>query len=521
MIILLLMSCCMAFGISLVLTKLVRDLARKQGWLDQPRLERHVHTTPLPRVGGVAIFASFLMVLCAALLVARRVLPLAHMTWGPILKLLGPAAIVFCLGVYDDLRAVSPAAKFLVQAFAATLLFLGGYGIHRFDLFSTSQSLQFYVGLPLTIFWVLLITNAFNLIDGLDGLAAGSALFSTVVIFMLSIFTPDPMISLLSIVLAGAILGFLRFNFHPASIFLGDSGSLFIGFLISALAIAGSQKAPTIVAVSIPLISLGLPILDVTLAVARRFIGGKPLFGGDREHIHHKLLRRGLSQREAVLLLYTITAGFGFISLVVLHHASAIALILALTGVAVLMGVQQLRYTEFGEMVSLVQRATRRRQIVANHVAVRNAVESLEGCADFRSICDVLQTTLQPLGFDGVRFEMSHPNGFVASSFLPLRYAPDGRLAHCWTEETQEQHPWELRLELLADGRNRWGYISLLRVSATQEIPLDVNVLAGELRASLAKAVVRTCALMESTLHAEEHEDETQAGKYASASAGS
>src|SRR5208337_4776836 len=216
--------------------------------------------------------------------------------------------LVFLLGLYDDLRGVSPAGKFLVQAFAATLLFFGGYGVHRLDLVSTGQALQTFIGLPLTIFWVLLITNAFNLIDGLDGLAAGSALFSTVVILILSLLAPNPVVSFLAISLAGVILGFLRFNFHPASIFLGDSGSLFIGFLISALAIVASQKAPIIVAVSIPLVSLGLPILDVVLAVARRFLGGKPIFRGDRDHIHHKLLKRGLSQREAVLLLYAVTA---------------------------------------------------------------------------------------------------------------------------------------------------------------------------------------------------------------------
>ncbi len=148
---------------------------------------------------------------------------------------------------------------------------------------------------------------------------------------------------------------------------------MFIGFLISALAIVSSQKAPTIVAVSIPLVSLGFPILDVALAVARRFVGGKPLFLGDRDHIHHKLLKRGLSQRQAVLLLYAVTAAFGFISLVLLHQATAIALILALTGIGVLIGLQQLRYNEFGEMLSILQRATRRRQLVANHVTVRHA----------------------------------------------------------------------------------------------------------------------------------------------------
>src|SRR6202035_1793684 len=159
--------------------------------------------------------------------------------------------------------------------------------------------------------WVIGLTNAFNLIDGLDGLSAGSALFSTFVVFVVAISSGTSSMSLLTIALAGAILGFLRFNFNPATIFLGDCGSLFIGFMLSALALAGSQKAPTMVAVAIPVVSLGLPILDVAIAIVRRCLGGKPLFRGDSYHIHHKLLRRGLSQRVAVLILYAVTAGFG------------------------------------------------------------------------------------------------------------------------------------------------------------------------------------------------------------------
>jgi UDP-GlcNAc:undecaprenyl-phosphate/decaprenyl-phosphate GlcNAc-1-phosphate transferase len=487
---------CSALLLSAVLTRFVRDLAHAHGWLERPALDRHVHTIPLPRIGGVAIFVSFAMVIGCTLFTQQSWHSPLKLPLGPVLKLLGPAFIVFLLGLYDDLRGASPSVKFLVQAFAATLLYFGGYGVHHFDLVLSGQVLQSFIGLPLTILWVLLITNAFNLIDGLDGLAAGSALFSTIVIFALTLFAPSPMVSVLSIALAGAILGFLRFNFHPASIFLGDSGSLFIGFLISALAIASSQKAPTIVAISIPLVSLGFPILDVILAVSRRFLRGKPLFLGDRDHIHHKLLKRGLSQREAVLLLYAVTAGFGFVSLILLHRSTEIALILALTGTAVLVGVQQLRYDEFGEMLSVLQRATRRRQIIANHVAVRRAADTLETCHEFSSICRLLQDTLQPVGFDGIQFQILHPNGFPAESFRPLSYEPDGKLFLSWSDHPLDDPPWELRLELIC-ARERWGYLSLIRAADARPIGLDINVLAGHFRAALSKAVKRACDRME------------------------
>jgi UDP-GlcNAc:undecaprenyl-phosphate/decaprenyl-phosphate GlcNAc-1-phosphate transferase len=507
---------CAALFLSLSSTRHVRDLAHRKGWLETPVLDRHVHTTPLPRIGGVAIFASSTLVIGSSLLIARWLnLPLST---TPVLKLLGPALIIFLLGIYDDLRGATPAVKFSVQALAATLLFVGGYGIHRLDLFSAGQSLQTFIGLPLTIFWVLLITNAFNLIDGLDGLAAGSALFSTLVIFVLSLFIPNSIVSLVSLALTGAILGFLRFNFYPASIFLGDSGSMYIGFMISALAIAGSQKAPTMVAVSIPLVALGFPILDVVLAVGRRFLGGKPLFRGDREHIHHKLLKRGLSQREAVLLLYAVTAGFGFVSLVLLHQHIVLALVLALTGTAVLVGVQQLRYREFDEMLSILQRATRRRQIIANHVAVRRAVEILECCDEFRSICRVLQDTLQPVGFDGIRFQMMHPNGFSEASLLPMNYEPDGKLVFSWAERGLEDAPWELRLELMSASNERWGYLSLIRISDGKPIALDVNVLTGDFRAALSKAVKKACDRMDTVGHVESERYNLQSRQIAAGS---
>ncbi len=468
---------CAALFLSLSSTRYVRDLAHRKGWLETPVLDRHIHTTPLPRIGGVAIFASSTLVIGSSLLIARWLnLPLST---APVLKLLGPALIIFLLGLYDDLRGATPTVKFSVQALAATLLFVGGYGIHRLDLFSAGQSLQTFIGLPLTIFWVLLITNAFNLIDGLDGLAAGSALFSTLVIFVLSLSIPNSIVSLVSLALTGAILGFLRFNFYPASIFLGDSGSMYIGFMISALAIAGSQKAPTMVAVSIPLVALGFPILDVVLAVGRRFLGGKPLFRGDREHIHHKLLKRGLSQREAVLLLYAVTAGFGFVSLVLLHQHIVLAFVLALTGTAVLVGVQQLRYREFDEMLSILQRATRRRQIIANHVAVRRAVEILECCDEFRSICRVLQDTLQPVGFDGIRFQMMHPNGFSEASFLPMNYEPDGKLVFSWAERGLEDAPWELRLESNCNCRTGFNWL-LSRQQSDATVNCSVHFPRGQ-----------------------------------------
>ena len=291
--------------LAFVFTRSVRDFASRHGWVATPSQERHLHSTPLPRLGGVAIFISFSLSLLAAAALTSFI-PSLHSTFSlkTLLTILAPATLIFLLGIYDDLYSAGPYLKFAVQAVAATALFAGGLRILDIPVLFGHHQLPVFIALPLTILWVLAITNAFNLIDGLDGLAAGSALFSTLVTFVVALLSGQSLITMMTIALAGAILGFLRYNFNPATIFLGDSGSLFIGFLLSALALAGAQKAPTIVAVAIPVVSFGLPILETALSILRRLISGRPVFTADREHIHHKLLQHGLSHRQVVIVLY-------------------------------------------------------------------------------------------------------------------------------------------------------------------------------------------------------------------------
>jgi len=318
----------------------------------------------LPRLGGVAIFLSFSLSLAAAALLASYV-PGLHsaLSSRTLLTILVPASLVFLLGVYDDLYTAGPYVKFAVQAVAATMLFMGGLRILNIPVLFGSHQLPWFVGLPFTVLWVLAITNAFNLIDGLDGLAAGSALFSTLVAFVVALLNGYSLVTVMTIALAGAILGFLRYNFNPATIFLGDSGSLFIGFLLSALALAGAQKAPTIVAVAIPVVSFGLPILETSLSILRRLISGRPVFTADREHIHHKLLQHGLTHRQVVIVLYAVSAVFALLSLFLLWPTgSSLGLVLAVLGIGIWIGVQRLGYLELGELGRVAQRTLEQRQ---------------------------------------------------------------------------------------------------------------------------------------------------------------
>ncbi len=230
-----------ALLLSFVLTKLVRDVAMGRGWVAAPAHARHLHDHALPRLGGIAIVFSFLIATGAALLAGRFLLPGGGLALRPLLTILPPAVLIFFLGVYDDVRTAGPYFKFFVQAIAGAMLFGGGLRILDLPILFGTHHFAWFTGLPLTILWVIAITNAFNLIDGLDGLAAGSALFSTLVVFVVALLGNLSLISLIALALAGAILGFLRYNFNPATIFLGDCGSQFIGFMLSALALYGAQ----------------------------------------------------------------------------------------------------------------------------------------------------------------------------------------------------------------------------------------------------------------------------------------
>jgi UDP-GlcNAc:undecaprenyl-phosphate/decaprenyl-phosphate GlcNAc-1-phosphate transferase len=425
--------------------------------------------------------------------------------------------LIFLVGLYDDFHVLGPYVKFGAQILAACFLYLGGLGIHQFGLFFRDTNLASLIGLPLTIVWVLLITNAFNLIDGLDGLAAGAALFSTMVLFVLSLIDRNDLVSFLAVALAGAIVGFLRFNFHPASIFLGDSGSQFIGFLLSALALTGSQKAPTMVTVAIPVVCFGLPILDVTMAVLRRFLNGRPLFEGDHEHIHHRLLKRGCSQRHAVLILYAACAFFGLLSLGLLHGEGNTALVLVILGIGICVGIPQLRYLEFKEMGRVLERTASQKRIIANNLHIRRAVESLHTCEDVSELSSILVGALQPSGFDGFRLKvLSHAK---PPKLLPttVKQHANGDLSCSWTKLSSSEANWELRLELISSAGDKCGLFSVYKRSIGKPLLMDVNLLTDGFQVALADAVRRAFSHAPESIGAYEQEFETERAKAVSA----
>jgi len=369
-----------AFLFSVGMTPLVRRWALRWGIVDQPDGGRRIHQRPTPRLGGMAIYLAFLGALLCALLLGNRVSDDLLANWRTIVAVMVAGTLVFVLGVYDDFRGANAVIKILVQIFAAMILYYCGFRINALSSpFGGSWELPMALSFPLTALWIVGITNAFNLIDGIDGLAAGASVFALLSLLICSLAHGHSEISLLSIVLVGAVIGFLRYNFNPATIFLGDSGSLFLGFMAAALSLISAQKSPTLIAIAIPLVSFGLPVTEVCISIGRRFLSGAPLLEGDGRHIHHMLLHRGLTQRQTAILLYAICALFSLFGILLLDpHRYTAAIVFFMLAVGMVIGVQHLRYPEFNSLgQQFKQGGGRRRRASAFYVQLRHTSDEL------------------------------------------------------------------------------------------------------------------------------------------------
>lgn len=335
-----------SLALALLLTPIVGRYARRFNLVDVPT-KRKVHGQPIPRLGGVSIFASCLLPFVGSVLFCGDVQDYCELK-PSVEWLLAGAAIVFLAGLWDDIHRLRPSVKFALQLAAALLAYHGGLTFDQVEFpWGTRLPLGWF-SIPVTLFWFLLVINAINLIDGLDGLAAGVTLFVSLTLLILSISSGNFLVATGLAAMAGTCMGFLRYNFNPASIFMGDSGSYFLGYMLAALSILGSIKSQATVAIIIPIVALGLPLMDAVIAPIRRFITGKALFQPDKSHIHHRLLTMGLTQRKAVLLMYGATIALGAVALLLVHTRDIKAgFILSILGLAVILGFRKLGYLEY------------------------------------------------------------------------------------------------------------------------------------------------------------------------------
>lgn len=324
-----------ACAVSLLLTRAVILLARRLGLYD-PRGGRKVHTRPVPRIGGIAIVLSMMGVsVSAALLDGLLGGPFAELR-QPLGVLFATGAFIFLVGVVDDLRGTPAMLKLLAQVLAAVALCAAGIRIRNIVLFGIDFG---YLGWPVTILWIVAITNAVNLIDGLDGLSAGISAATCAVIIAFCLFTGQVAMALLMLALLGSLIGFLVFNFNPARIFMGDSGSMFLGFFLAAASLVTATKVATLMGLLLPALALGLPLFDMLLTVLRRVLERRSVFAADRGHIHHRLLALGLKHHHAVILMYVVTLLVAGLAVLMMWLRGGGEVLLVLICLAVLLSV--------------------------------------------------------------------------------------------------------------------------------------------------------------------------------------
>jgi UDP-GlcNAc:undecaprenyl-phosphate/decaprenyl-phosphate GlcNAc-1-phosphate transferase len=413
-----------AFLVSLLLTPAVRDWFALRGLVDQPDGGRKLHTLAVPRAGGIPIAFAYAAAFGVLLAMPDARGSVFERRLPAILGLLPSAGLIFLVGLLDDLRGLRPWQKLAGQSAAASMAVAGGVRITGLS----GHQLDPAVGAALTVLWLIACCNAFNLIDGLDGLATGMGLFSTLTIFLAALLHQDHTLALATLPLAGALLGFLRYNFSPASVFLGDSGSLLIGFLLGCYGVIWSQKSATMLGMTAPLMAMAIPLIDVFLSIIRRWLRGKPIFSGDRSHIHHKLLERGLTHRRVVAVLYGVCGIYAVLSLLQsLSERRLGGLVLVLFCAVTWIGIRHLNYFEFG-MAGRTFFGGGLRRLVNNQIALHALDGALEAAPDETGCWDALHLTLAEAGFAGMHARL---NG------REFRHAFSGNSPH-----------WQLRIPL-------------------------------------------------------------------------
>ena len=324
------LSCVIAFAISFAATPIVKMFAKEVGAIDVPTEARRVHTHPIPRMGGLAIFFGFLL----------TVILFADIT-NQVRGILFGSIIIVVMGAIDDVMNLKPWIKLAVQIAAAGVAVAYGVVIHVISNPTASDAvlLMGYLAVPVTILWIVGCTNAVNLIDGLDGLACGVSVISSITMLVVALMVAEGNVAIILAALTGACIGFLPYNMNPAKLFMGDTGSQLLGYVLATVSVMGMFKYYALVTFIVPLMALAIPLSDTIFAFFRRLLHGQSPFKADRGHFHHKLMDMGLSQKQAVAVLYSISAILGLAAVVLATSGGGLRIILAAAAFLIALGV--------------------------------------------------------------------------------------------------------------------------------------------------------------------------------------
>lgn len=426
----------LAFVLCLVLTPLCRDLFLRFNIVDHPDEFRKLHVKPIPRIGGIPIVLSYAGALAIMVLFAPHTARLSVQHTTLILELLPATAVIFITGLLDDLLTLKPWQKLSGQLLGAGLAVALGARLS----FSSAHLTSLWISVPLSIIWLIGCTNAVNLIDGLDGLATGVGLFATMTTLIVAVIQGNLGLAMATVPLAGCLLAFLRYNFSPASVFLGDSGSLTIGFMLGCFSLIWSQHSGSLLGMAAPLMALALPLVDVGLSIGRRMLRNKPIFEGDRGHIHHMVLARGFKPRDAALILYGFSALAAFLALLQSFTSYQYrGLILLVFCALVWTGVHYLGYVE----LSAARRTLTHRmvlRVLKEEIYMQELARSLAAAQSVEECWQVIRGACHDLSFASVQMYL-HDESYEAT-FI-------GRIS---------EHSWKLTVSL-----GKKGHLTLTR----------------------------------------------------------
>ncbi len=455
-----------ALALSLLLTPVVRDAFLRWGVVDRPDGVRKLHGRPIPRAGGIPIAASYVLAYMALLASPLRGGDFLELALPLVWTILPAASLVFLVGLVDDVRGLKPATKLAGQLAAASLACWGGVKVSHV----AGYALADWLALPLTLLWLVACANAFNLIDGVDGLAAGVGLVATLTAFLAALLNQNLPLALATLPLAGALAGFLRYNFNPASVFLGDSGSLLVGFLLGCYGVIWSQKSATMLGMTAPLVALAVPLADTGIAIVRRFLRGRPIFDADRGHVHHRLLDLGFGPRRVVLVLYAACGvGAAFSLLLSTLYGKSSGLVLLLFLAVAWAGVQRLDYDEFGVATRVLFKGELR-QMLSAQIALVNLERAVARAGTIESCWAAVEEGCRSLGF----------------AHAELHYG--GRVYGRKPGERPARASWHVYVPL-----SDRDYVLLSRGPASAVRPGVVSPLADLLRAELPHKLAALC----------------------------
>ncbi len=391
-----------AFLLCLILTPLCRNLFLRFDIVDRPDADRKFHGRPIPRVGGIAIVLSYAGALGIMLLVAPAAATISVQHKQLLWSLLPAAGLVFVIGVVDDIFGLKPWEKLALETTAAILAVSLGARLALFH----GHVASLWLTVPLSLVWLLACTNALNLIDGMDGLAAGVGLLASLATLLVAILSHNLGLAVATVPLVGCLLAFLRYNFNPASIFLGDCGSLTIGFMLGCFGLIWSRSTGTMLGLAAPLMTLALPLIDVCLSIARRYLRSAPIFQGDRGHIHHMMLARGFNTRAATLMLYGVCVIAASLALMQTFGGDRFhGLVIIVFCVLVCVGVNYLGYIE----LAAARRTLSRKMIlsvVKEEVYLHELTQAVSGITTVPEYWDVVLRVCKDMNFTTVHMEM-------------------------------------------------------------------------------------------------------------------